>query len=273
MKVGIVGKGGVGKTSVSALLTQAYAEQGQRVLAVDTDSNPNLGLSLGLDAAALERAPLLPRSLAIGVGDGEKTPAQLISDYGLDTPSGATLLQTMLVSEAGGGCMCGSHASVRSLLGAAMEDHVDVAVVDMEAGLEHLSRSGGTLAYADVLLTVMEPTQKALHAARRVRDLAEELGIPRVYGVGNKARSDDDHRLFAQMAANDGMALAGVIPYDDDVVAIERDGGTLGDSQGLRAQQAVADIIGLISSPDEERAALQRMRERVEQRIAELQVS
>ncbi len=271
MKIGIVGKGGVGKTSVSALLTQAYAEQGQRVLAVDTDSNPNLGLSLGLDAAALHQAPLLPRSLAVGAGDGEMSPAQLISAYGLATPSGATLVQSMLVDEAGGGCMCGSHASVRSMLGATIDDHVDVAVIDMEAGLEHLSRSGGTLAYADVLLAVMEPTQKALHAARRVRELAEELGIPRVYGVGNKSRGDDDHHLFAQMAAAEGMALAGVIPYDDDVVTVERDGGTLGGSRGLRARQAVADIIGLVSSPEEERAALRRMRDRVERRIAELQ--
>lgn len=272
MKIGVVGKGGVGKTSVSALLTQAYAEQGQRVLAVDTDSNPNLGLSLGLEAGTLERAPLLPRSLAVGAGDGEKTPAQLISDYGVTTPSGATLMQTMLVDEAGGGCMCGNHASVRSLLGATIDDHVDVAVVDMEAGLEHLSRSGGTLAYADVLLTVIEPTQKALHAATRVRDLAEELGIPRVYAVGNKAGDDDDH-LFAQMASTEGMALAGVIPYDADVRTVERDGGTLGDSQALGARQAVADVLGLVSSPDEERAALQRMRDRVEQRIVELQSS
>ena len=50
MKVGVVGKGGVGKTTVSALLARTLRSRGRQVLAVDTDSNPNLGLSLGLDA-------------------------------------------------------------------------------------------------------------------------------------------------------------------------------------------------------------------------------
>ena len=66
MKIGVVGKGGVGKTTVSALLARAFAERGLRVVAVDTDSNPNLGLSLGLSAAATEAVPVLPRSIVVG---------------------------------------------------------------------------------------------------------------------------------------------------------------------------------------------------------------
>ncbi|HEX2275138.1 MAG TPA: AAA family ATPase, partial [Acidimicrobiales bacterium] len=63
MKLGIVGKGGVGKTTISALIAQTYAQRGKRVLAIDTDSNPNLALSLGLDAGQADEVPLLPRSL------------------------------------------------------------------------------------------------------------------------------------------------------------------------------------------------------------------
>ncbi len=48
LKLGVVGKGGVGKTTVSGLLARAYADRWSRVVAIDTDSNPNLGLSLGL---------------------------------------------------------------------------------------------------------------------------------------------------------------------------------------------------------------------------------
>ena len=61
MKLGIVGKGGVGKTTLSALIAQEYAERGHRVLAIDTDSNPNLAISLGLDAEQADDIPLLPR--------------------------------------------------------------------------------------------------------------------------------------------------------------------------------------------------------------------
>lgn len=103
MKLGIVGKGGVGKTTISALLCQAYAERGKRVLAIDTDSNPNLALSLGLDAATAERVPLLPRSLVVGAGDGAITPADLIAEYGAPTPSEVTLLHAMRVTQAGAG--------------------------------------------------------------------------------------------------------------------------------------------------------------------------
>jgi CO dehydrogenase maturation factor len=55
-------------------------------VAVDTDSNPNLGMSLGLDEPTAAEAPLVPRELAIGTG-GDTTPAQLLADYGVATPS------------------------------------------------------------------------------------------------------------------------------------------------------------------------------------------
>ena len=69
MKLGIVGKGGVGKTTLSALLAQTYADRGLRVLAIDTDSNPNLAFSLGLNAQQADDIPLLPRSVVVGGGE------------------------------------------------------------------------------------------------------------------------------------------------------------------------------------------------------------
>lgn len=103
MKLGIVGKGGVGKTTMAALLCQEYARRGKRVLAVDTDSNPNLALSLGLEPAAAERVPVLPRSLVVGSGNGAITPADLLRDYGVPTPSEVTLLNAMAITQAGAG--------------------------------------------------------------------------------------------------------------------------------------------------------------------------
>ena len=103
MKLGIVGKGGVGKTTTAALLCQAYAQRGKKVLAVDTDSNPNLALSLGLDSVAAERVPVLPRSLVVGSGNGAISPADLLRDYGVPTPSEVTLLNAMAITQAGAG--------------------------------------------------------------------------------------------------------------------------------------------------------------------------
>lgn len=103
MKIGIVGKGGVGKTTLSALLAQVYAARGQRVLAIDTDSNPNLAFSLGLDADQADAIPLLPRSTVVGRGDGALTPAELVQQYGAVTPSQVTLLHAMRITQAGAG--------------------------------------------------------------------------------------------------------------------------------------------------------------------------
>ena len=120
MKVGVVGKGGTGKTTVCALLCQAYVSRGRRVVAVDTDFNPNLALSLGLDEHTALHAPLVPRSLVVGRG-GDLLPARVLADYGVETPAGVTLLHAMRVKQAGAGCSCADHANVRSLLGTALE--------------------------------------------------------------------------------------------------------------------------------------------------------
>lgn len=220
MKLGIVGKGGVGKTTLSALLAEAFTRHGQRVVAIDTDSNPNLGLSLGLTPDEIDAVPTLPRSILVG-SRGDLTVDDLLDQFGRATPAGVTLLSALKVEHAAGGCTCGGHATVRSLLSEALDDRADITIVDMEAGLEHLSRSGGTLAHADVLLVVMEPSRKAVLTASRTLILAEELGIPRVYGLGNKA-ADGDRQFFADLCAEYGVELAGVVPMDDDVAAAAR---------------------------------------------------
>ena len=137
---------------------------------------------------------------------------------------------------------------MRSLLGAAIEEEADVTLVDMEAGLEHLSRSGGTLAYADVLLIVMEPSRKSILTGARTIALAEELGIRRVYGVGNKARMPDDAEFFTTVAGEYGVPLAGVVPQDPDVIEADRLGTALAPDKGGAVRAAVREIVRFVDS-------------------------
>lgn len=237
MKVGIVGKGGVGKTTVSALLSQGFEGRHRRVLAIDTDSNPNLGMSLGLSLAETEAIPVIPRQLVVG-GAAISTQA-LLDEFGRTTPAGVVLLSAMRVDQAGAGCTCGHHAAVRSLLGRTIDEHADVTIVDMEAGLEHLSRSGGTLAAADILVVVMEPSRKSVVTAARTMALADELGIPRTVAVGNKAHLPEDVEFFEQACAEYGVELCAVIPFDPSVAEADRHGRAL----GAEATQAVGSTI------------------------------
>lgn len=242
MKIGVVGKGGVGKTTLSALLARSLRDRGRRVLAVDTDSNPNLGLSLGLDSAQTEALPTVPRSIIVG-SRGDLTVAELMADYAAPTPSGVTVMSALRVNEAAAGCTCGGHATVRSLLGEALESETDDTIVDMEAGIEHLSRSGGTLAHADVLVLVMEASLKAVITARRTILLAQELGIDRWIGVGNKI-SDDQRDLLAEMCEGHDVPLDVVVPASEAIVAADRIGRPLYRSDAGAVWQAVESLTG-----------------------------
>lgn len=137
---------------------------------------------------------------------------------------------------------------MRSLLGAAIEEEADITLVDMEAGLEHLSRSGGTLAYADVLLVIMEPSRKSILTAARTVALADELGIPRTYGVGNKAKPDDAE-FFEKVAAEYGVPLAGIIPHDPDIVEADRRGGVLLADEAGPVREAVTKVLEVVDGP------------------------
>jgi CO dehydrogenase maturation factor len=246
MKLGVVGKGGVGKTTVAGLLARAYADRGRTVVAIDTDSNPNLGLSLGLSLEQTEAVPVLPRSTVVGAAGTPTAAAELIGQYGRPTPAGPTLLSAIKVAEAGAGCTCSGHATVRSLLADALTD-VDLTLVDMEAGLEHLSRSGGTLAHADLLLVVCEPTRKSVLTAARTAALAAELGIPGVLAIGNKARTGEDTDFLRAALEKEGIAVAGVLPYEEGVARADREGvvGLLPVAPSVRAVlDEILDAVG-----------------------------
>lgn len=245
----MTGKTGSGKTTVSALVALACASRGLRVVAVDTDVSPNLALSLGLDQAAIDAARAVPRALVGGRGGGAVTTSQLIGGYGLATPSGVTLLHAMAASDDTSGCRCPAHASAHSLLASALHEHADVAVLDMEAGLEHLDRATGTMAHTDVLLVVTEPSRKSSVIAARAVATARDHGIAQIALVGNKAVAGDAE-VFAAAAAELGVDLAGVLPYSTGIVDADRAGSALGltDAHVRTAVEALVESnrIGLV---------------------------
>ena len=118
--------------------------------------------------------------------------------------------------------MCSAHGAVRVLLGEIVGSEKRPTIVDIEAGLEHLSR--GTARNVDTLLAIFEPYYKSMETAARVTELAHELGIPHVYGVANKVRSADDEKALREFAQNHNIELLGSIPDDETMGRADRAG-------------------------------------------------
>ncbi len=99
MKVAVSGKGGTGKTTIAATLARVLARNGQHVLAIDCDSNPNLAVSLGLDDSVARHIRPMPKR---ALDDGSSV-SDLMAEYGFDAPDGVELLLAARIEQAGAG--------------------------------------------------------------------------------------------------------------------------------------------------------------------------
>jgi len=100
MRIAISGKGGTGKTSISGTLARLAARRGYATLAIDCDSNPNLGASLGLDYETLNQVVPLPKAVSL---KEEISAEKLVAQYGVSAADGVTLVVATKVEQAGGG--------------------------------------------------------------------------------------------------------------------------------------------------------------------------
>lgn len=223
MRIALAGKGGAGKTTISATLARLQARDGAQVVAVDADSNPNLGTALGIDPALLATAGSLPVSLVSRRLHGLALTApidEVLRLHGLEGPDGVHVVGMGAPGHADEGCLCSAHATVSALLSDLEAAPDTVAVVDMEASPEHLSR--GTARHADVLLLVTEPYFRSLEAVRRLADLATELPIETVAVVVNKVRSAAEADAVAEFCCRHGLTRLGEVPWSEDVTRADQ---------------------------------------------------
>ena len=212
MKIAISGKGGVGKTTLTALFARASAERGHPVLVVDADSNPNLHLALGFSSAPppiIGMKALIEERLGSLEGFFRLNPRvdDIPDRFSLES-QGIRLLVMGGISQGGAGCACPQSAFLRNLLQHIMLERNDWVFIDCEAGLEHLGRA--TSKAADALIVVVEPSLSSLETGRRIRQLAAEIGLTRLYVVGNKVRDPEDRELIEKTMAD--MKILACLP-------------------------------------------------------------
>lgn len=202
MKIAITGKGGVGKTTLASLLSYLFAAEGKKVIAVDADPDANLASALGISVEETQKiVPIADMVELIGERTGVK-PGSMGGVFKLnpkvdDLPesvgyrlNGIVLLIMGKPKTAASGCYCPENVLLKRLLRHLVIERNEVVVVDMEAGIEHLTR--GTAGAVDAFIVVVEPGKRSMQTAKTVSEMAGELGVKKVLVVANKVRSTAD---------------------------------------------------------------------------------
>ena len=227
MRIALAGKGGAGKTTISATLARLLTARAS-VIAIDADSNPNLSAALGLTATAVTGEAVLPAGLVSRRLDGAALTSPVdavLARHAMTTADGVRVVLMGAPAHAGEGCLCSAHATVSALL-ADLGDSCDtVTIIDMEASPEHLSR--GTARHVDTLLLVTEPYYRSLETVRRLADLARELPIPRVAVVANKVRSSSDREAIEEFCQRHDLEVMAAVPRNEAVVDADTAGAAL----------------------------------------------
>lgn len=230
LKIAVSGKGGVGKTTVAALLASQYARDGRRVIAVDVDPASSLPSALGIPKAVREGIVPLSQMLDVieertGARPGEGyggmfslTPRvdDLADRYAVEGADGVRVLVLGTIKAPGSGCFCPESSLLKSLLHHLVLEDDHLLILDMEAGLEHIGRS--TAAAVDVMLVVVEPGQRSVETATRIASMARELGVKRVCAVLNKVSSPRQQAEVSELLKVSGLPLGVAIPLDPRLV-------------------------------------------------------
>ncbi|MFZ5911079.1 MAG: AAA family ATPase [Chloroflexota bacterium] len=230
MKLAITGKGGVGKTTLTALLAQVYADRGRDVLAVDADPSPCLAGALGFpDDLRAKLSPIAEMDALIEERTGAK-PGTVGGFFTLNprvddlperfsvTHRGVRLLEMGSVDLGGSGCICPESAMLKTLFTHLLFRKDDVLLLDMYAGVEHLGRA--TVDFVDAMVVVVEPTRRSLGTAAQIKKLANDIGLKKLYLVGNKVRNNEEGKFLE--TETPGLPLLGLLPADLKVQEADR---------------------------------------------------
>ncbi|MCS7252919.1 MAG: P-loop NTPase [Armatimonadota bacterium] len=229
LKFAISGKGGVGKTTIAAALSRMLASYGYTVYAVDADPDANLGMALGFPPEEVDQiAPIAELKELIIERTGGVGPYFVLNPRVDDilekfvvVREGIKLMRMGMVKKAASECYCRENTFLRAVIQGLLLERDEVVIMDMTAGIEHLTR--GTAMYVDGMLIVTEPTAASMRTALTACALAHELGIKEVAIVGNKVRNDEEANAIASFVEAEcsklkrQVQLLCFIPFDVNI--------------------------------------------------------
>lgn len=236
MKIAVAGKGGVGKTTVAGTIARLLGRDGLKILAVDADPSYSLWSALGIPAdVAKEIVPLTENEELVeerlqieGAGSYKgffklnPRVDDLAEKFAISGPDNVSLLVAGTVEIGGSGCMCPSATLLKTLMRHLILGTDEAFVMDMDAGVENLGR--GTTKGMDALVVVAEPGRRSLDILAKIRILAQDIDVGRVFAVGNKVVTPEDTEMIREWVEKEGIPLLGIVPLDETVKQADRKG-------------------------------------------------
>jgi CO dehydrogenase maturation factor len=230
MKISVCGKGGSGKSTAVALLASEARARGYRVLVVDSDeSNSGLFGMLGFDHPPVPLMELVGGKKGLKqkmsqkniLSEAHLTTAQIPEEHLLQR-DGLMLVSIGKILQSLEGCACPMGVLSREFLKKLVLQEDELAIVDMEAGVEHFGRGVDTS--IDSVIVVIEPPLESVNVGQKIHDLASGIGIKNVWAIMNKVPSEEiATRLKAELGKRH-IEVVGCIYYDADVFSSSLDG-------------------------------------------------
>ena len=254
MKVAVAGKGGVGKTLIAGGLASGFAARHLKTIAIDADSSPNLGLTLGLTAEETRKiVPISDNKDLVesktstgysGVYNLNFSVDDIVKQYSVPTPLGANLIVMGTVHSMGAGCMCAPTAVIRALLRHLVVEINEAVVLDLEAGVEHIGR--GTARQVDALLIVADSNLKSLEIAKHIHDMASAADMKHLYLIGNRVMNDEQKQAIQKFADQNGIIVLAYVPWDQKVIESDMLGVTPLKNKEIEAVKSIDNICELL---------------------------
>ncbi|HML32868.1 MULTISPECIES: AAA family ATPase [Sporomusa] len=247
-KIAVAGKGGVGKTTFTALLIRELMRQEKGIiLAVDADPNSNLNEALGIDVddsiSNILEEVRLGDDVPTGMGKDSFTEYRLSQI--IKEGKGMDLIQMGLPQQ--NGCYCYPNNLMRMYL-EQLQRNYEYVIIDNEAGMEHLSRR--IVADIDMLFIISDTSVRSIRSAAKVVELIKvlKISIPEVYLIITKTGEAGIDGLKEEIAKT-GLDLVGTIPYDVQAVTFDFEGKPLidlpDDSLSVMAVKTIMEKAGV----------------------------
>lgn len=220
MKIAVSGKGGVGKTTISANLAKFFRSKGYSVYAIDADPDSSLGLALGIEEKVLnEIKPIVDMKELIdekmGIGAYYTLNPQvsdIVSQFCVDV-EGIKFFRMGGVKSGNSSCYCRENNFLKAVMDSVVFDIKDVVILDMAAGIEHLTR--GTSGEVDLMIIVVEPGKSSIQTARVVEKLSSDLKVKNVKFLANKIKTSKEEEFIRSNFTSE--ELIGLIHFDESI--------------------------------------------------------